>query len=66
MCGGSPLSSFRNVSAIILSVQMSGRLHRSELLLLYSRSPLSEPDVIYLWFLILLFTCRGDSQGSIN
>jgi len=44
---------------------MSGRLHRV-VMFLYSHSPLSEPELVYVFcFSICFITCRGDSQGSI-
>ena len=58
MCGGSPLF-FGLHLAVFFFHLMSGRLHRRGDQINYSRSPLSEPVLIYVCLVCVLFKMSG-------
>jgi len=66
MCGGSPrLLFFSFVLFVVNFISCRGDYTGEELLIRYSRSPLSEPKLGY-YRPVEFITCRGDSQERRN
>jgi len=61
MCGGSPLFQAHSFADLLFKL-MSGRIHRRGVRILYSRSPLSEPD----WLFCFLFLFLDSDVGEIH